>query len=68
MHAQQRRGNRPTRKQDADRFKGDLMFRLEEKVSVEGWQELLPFLASGRLIAQPAEGPEFVCDLSFAIH
>jgi hypothetical protein len=29
---------------------------------------LLPFLASGRLIAQPAEGPEFVCDLSFAIH
>jgi hypothetical protein len=68
MHAQQRRGNRPPRKQNADRFKGDLMFRLKETVSVEGLHELLPFLTSGRLIAIPAEGPEFVCDLRFAIH
>jgi hypothetical protein len=29
---------------------------------------LLPFLTRSNLIAQPAEGLEFICDLCFAIH
>jgi hypothetical protein len=68
VNAQLRLGNGPSRKQGADRFKDDLMLRLVESVRAEGLDEILPQIASDRLIAKRAKGLEFGCDLFFVIH
>ncbi len=68
MHTQLGGGNGTSRKQGADRFKDDLMFRLDESMLVEGLHKSLPLTARGRLIAQRAEGLEFGGELCFSIH
>ena len=51
VDAKLRCGNGASRKQGANRFKDDLMLGLDERVAAKRFNESLPLLARGRLIA-----------------
>jgi len=55
-------GNGAAEEEDADRFKNDLMLRLDECVIGERLHEPPPLLATDGIIAEHAEGLEFGCE------
>lgn len=63
MDAKVRHGDGATRKKGADRFEDDLMLGFGENVPAKRMQEVLPFFARGRLIAERSERTEFHIEL-----
>lgn len=55
-------------KQGLDRFKHDLMLRVAERARAEGSDEILPQIASDRLIAKRAKRLAFGCEFCFLVH